>query len=610
MNSPLSTGKGRRPPKRLPRTSFLLTQCATLEPLKPIVLALGTAMCLAGFGSQAMGAEKPKIAVFSGPTATVQNSQPLITSNKARLKHGLPPLTDASGEPLTYDVLFAQRLAAPAKVYVRQFSAHPLESDVPELYAPPDGYIDKKGNFHKQRQSDSDVPVYEIVLKPEDGVYPLPYMALQASGKPWDDVAAYPDAPFSQSRQTFYADASRILEEIERAGGGVYGMADFDFYRPSPAGGYTKGLPSSERTDEGDGDIPPEKLGEDFWAYGPYSAEAPRTRLAKVTNMVQKAFDSGQYEGGIWLEGSPNIEDTVYWLNLLIDTTKPIAGNAAQRRRGMVSADGDGNIVDSVHYITSRVWEDDQGRNQVGVVLVQDQQIFASREVQKGDARPGGYVATGGHGGIVGSLGQDGPRITFLPNRKHTYRSELRYPLLPSSVKGVRKEGARIKTVTVQVKNADGEILSSAIPMVSIVKGSRWHGDDSSIDASREPDILARLGKNLASYPLSGAVAEGLAPYGKLVLTMESALTRLVLSGIPVIKASRGNAEGFMRTDPENLFIEGQNMTATKARILLIASIMKLGMLPPAVDPDNPTEAELSAIRERVQAYQEILHTH
>jgi hypothetical protein len=37
---------------------------------------------------------------------------------------------------------------------------------------------------------------------------------------------------------------------------------------------------------------------------------------------------------------------------------------------------------------------------------MQDSQIFTAREVQKADARPGGYIATGGHGGITGTVGQ------------------------------------------------------------------------------------------------------------------------------------------------------------------------------------------------------------
>ena len=59
-------------------------------------------------------ADKPKIAVFSGPTSTIANSQPLVTSNKARLKYGLPPRLNSDGSSLRFDVLRAQRLAARA----------------------------------------------------------------------------------------------------------------------------------------------------------------------------------------------------------------------------------------------------------------------------------------------------------------------------------------------------------------------------------------------------------------------------------------------------------------------------------------------------------------
>ena len=82
---------------------------------------------------------KTRIAHLAGPTATIQNTPPLVTSNKARAKRGLPLLKDADGAPLRHDALRPQRLAAAVKVYVEQFSAHPLESDVAELYgSPPD----------------------------------------------------------------------------------------------------------------------------------------------------------------------------------------------------------------------------------------------------------------------------------------------------------------------------------------------------------------------------------------------------------------------------------------------------------------------------------------
>src|SRR5262249_2390290 len=123
---------------------------------------------------------KPKIAVFSGPTATIQNSEPLVTSNKARTRHGLPLRLNPDGSPMRFDALRPQRLAAPVTLYVEQFSAHPLERDAAELYGPPDGYLDASGAFHLERQGPGDIAVYEITLRPDGGLYPLPYMACPA----------------------------------------------------------------------------------------------------------------------------------------------------------------------------------------------------------------------------------------------------------------------------------------------------------------------------------------------------------------------------------------------------------------------------------------------
>src|SRR5215472_8722308 len=99
---------------------------------------------------------KPRIAHLAGPNATIQNSPPLVTSNKARAKYGLPPRHHPDGSAQKFDVLRPQRLAAPATVYVEQFTAHPLESDAAALYGPPDGYLDAQRRFHKERQSPAD----------------------------------------------------------------------------------------------------------------------------------------------------------------------------------------------------------------------------------------------------------------------------------------------------------------------------------------------------------------------------------------------------------------------------------------------------------------------
>jgi L-asparaginase len=563
---------------------------------------------------------KPCIAVFSGPTATIQNSEPLVTSNKARERYGLPLRANPDGSPLRFDVLRPQRLAAPVTIYIEQFSAHPLERDAAELYASPDGYLDSVGVFHEERTSPNDQPVYEVTLKPEDGLYPLPYMARQANGQAWELDGTEKNAPAEQCRVPFFPDGSRLFEEIDRLGISDEGVgcllsakADFDFYRALPSGGYTKGRSAEERTDIGDGDIPPEIRGTDFFPYRPgyLRREPPMAALARLTNVVHQALSSGKYLGAIWLEGSPFVEETTYWLNLLIDATVPICGNSSQRPHGAIANDGDRNIVDSVDYITSRIWADENGRDGVGAVAILDEQIFTARDVQKADARPGGYVATGGHGGIIGRMGHPGaPQFSFKPVKRHTHTSAVNLSRLPREVQGSRVQGSKIGTIAVSVKDAEGKLLPAAIPTVTIVKHARYLPEDTSGDASSEVDILARIEKNLRAAPLAGFIAEGSAPFGAMSNAVDAALKRATFSGMPVVKVARGNASGFVDATRDPLAIAGSNLTATKARLLLMACLMKLGGLPPASDPAKPTAAETEAAKAKLKQYQEVFDTH
>ena len=549
---------------------------------------------------------KPRIAHISGSNATISSSPPLVTSNKAREKRGLPLLEDRSGARLRFDALRPQRLAAPVTVYVEQFSAHPLESDAAQLYGPPDGYVDRAGVFHRERQSRSDVPVYEITLSPDDGLYPLPYMAVQADGHAWDEDCAAPNAPASLARQPFYPDGARLLEEIDRLGIDGKGLgslissrADVDFYRVTPPGGYTKGEP-------------PEVPGEHFFPYRPshLAASPPRPALATITNSVQRILASGSYAGAIWTQGSPRIEETVYWLNLLIDTTLPICGNASQRQHGMISNDGDKNLVDSTEFIVSRVWADESGNNRVGVVLIQDQRIFSARDVQKADARPGGYTVTGGHGGIVGAVGHEGPpTLTYIPARRHTHQSQVNIARLPAEVLGVKRAGNNVTTTQVAIKNDAGELLEGAIPKVAIVKDANYSAERINEDLDDGVDLLALIGRNLERHPLAGFVLEGHAPFGTITSAMRTRILRsAVYSGMPVAIVGRGNNEGF--TSPQGVFIGGRNLTATKARLLLMACLMRFGSPAPAADPQHPTEAEAKAVKQTLSEYQGVFDTH
>ena len=529
---------------------------------------------------------KATIAVFSGPTSTIANSPTLVTGNKGRL----PGERMLEGR---YDHLVAQVLHEPVVVRIRKFTGHPLEGDASAVY------------------HDDGKDYYEVELRPEDGPYPLPYVARRAdgstSGAPFEESDLLDAATGFGDRQFFYPDASRIFADIDRTitgrdrngeGSVLERMAGYEFIRALPPAGYAA---------EG------EVAGRDYFAYKPAGiATRPRcSDLARVTNTVQRTLNSGRYAGGIWLEGSPTVEETTYWLSLLIDTDLPIAGIAAQRSHGQLGNDGDRNIVDAVGYILS-------GRGVgLGAVGVQDERIYAAREFKKADDRPGSYKATGGHGGILGTVG---PPVTvwYRPAYNRASTSDVNLSRLPEALTFPDAPGDGGPTI-VRVKDAEGRLISSAIPRVHIVKYGAYMTEDDPHNPDHEVDIMARIRKarNDQARPdgeapqLHGFVLEGTSPYGMGSASQHAALTIAAFSGMPTVRVGRADPGGPVPSDDQGGFtIAGSNLDANKARLLLMAAMLKLGRLPRARDPRNPTRDERSAVVAKLEQFQEIFDNH
>jgi hypothetical protein len=181
---------------------------------------------------------------------------------------------------------------------------------------------------------------------------------------------------------------------------------------------------------------------------------------------------------------------------------------------------------------------------------------------------------------------------------------------LPESVEGVGIRDGSLGRLRVPIKDAAGHLLASAIPQVRFVKSARYLPESPESGADSEVEVLARIERNLAEEPLAGFVAEGSSPWGNLVRPLDAALRRAIFSGMPVVRVGRGNAEGFSSLSADGLFIGGSNLTANKARLLLMASLMKLGSLPPAKDPEHPTDDEIAAVKAKVLQFQEIFDSH
>ena len=80
------------------------------------------------------------------------------------------------------------------------------------------------------------------------------------------------------------------------------------------------------------------------------------------------------------------------------------------------------------------------------------------------------------------------------------------------------------------------------------------------------------------------------------------------LTGHVASSDQRGNTGGFSASSGP--FIGASNLSSTKARLLLMATLMKLGSLPPARDPDQPTPDERAATDEKLAEYRRVFRCH
>ena len=147
------------------------------------------------------------------------------------------------------------------------------------------------------------------------------------------------------------------------------------------------------------------------------------------------------------------------------------------------------------------------------------------------------------------------------------------------------------------------------MPLVGFVKIGPYMEISDEVDPAGQVGILTRVAQVLASGALAGFVGEGSAPFGTLNSSAEAALRVAVFSGVPIVKVGRGGG-GVSEKTYAPFAIAGSNHSAPKARLLLMASLLKLGMLPRAADPAAPTSEEIAATRAALDRYQEIFDSH
>lgn len=252
------------------------------------------------------------------------------------------------------------------------------------------------------------------------------------------------------------------------------------------------------------------------------SSEITAQNWVDLANVItEELHEHPEIDGIVVTHGSNTSEETAYFLNLVLDTEKPVVVVGAQRQQGTLSEDGSRNLYDAV-----RVAAHPQAGGH-GVMLVANELIHAARDVTKTIS----YRLETWDSGDLGALGLvDLDRIRFYrtPTALHTYKSEW---------------------------HLDGITQAEELPRVDIVYTYAGAG--------------AELVEAAIAAGARGIVVAGY-PTGSPTPAMGKALHEAEDRGIAVIMSHRG---GRGRVKTGRAFTSADNLTPQKARILLMMAL-------------------------------------
>lgn len=148
-------------------------------------------------------------------------------------------------------------------------------------------------------------------------------------------------------------------------------------------------------------------------------AVATPADLVATSRHLQSVLDRDDVTGIVIVHGTNVLEETGFFLNLTLDSAKPVVITGAQRPFSALGTDGPANLYDAF-----RVAGSAEARG-MGVLVVANNEIHSARDVTKTST----YRTHTFKSRDTGPLGfADGDRLVFYraPLRRHTTASEFR----------------------------------------------------------------------------------------------------------------------------------------------------------------------------------------
>jgi L-asparaginase len=249
-------------------------------------------------------------------------------------------------------------------------------------------------------------------------------------------------------------------------------------------------------------------------------------KLAKRVNEVLK---DGSTDGVVITHGTDTLEETAYFLSLVVKSDKPVILVGSMRPATAISADGPANLYNAVALAAN---PEARGR---GPMVVIDDEIHYAREVQKTNTTELDtfHSPNRGRAGVI-NVG----KVQFFSqnNTRHTTKSEF---------------------------SVDGKAVID-LPDVEIVYSYENLG----------PEMIDALVKG----GVKGIVLAGVGD-GNSTDSAIAALSAAAKKGIAVVRSSRTGSGLVVRNvevDDDKLgFIAAMELSPQKARVLLMLALMK-----------------------------------
>jgi L-asparaginase len=255
------------------------------------------------------------------------------------------------------------------------------------------------------------------------------------------------------------------------------------------------------------------------------SQEVDNTVLLRLVQMVNAWLSDPTVDGVVITHGTDTLEESAYFLHMLVKSDKPVVVTGAMRPASALSADGPLNLYNAV-----RVAIDDDAHGK-GVLVVLDERVVSARDASKMDTSATDAFSYP-QAGILGSI--SGGRVKFrsLPIVKHTDKTDL-------SVSGV-----------------------DCLPHVDIVYGYQNAGIHlfaAAIEAGARGIVFAATG--------NGTLSEA-AKAGALMAREH---------GVALVRSSRVARGGVSECSDDFRYdtIAGQTLNPQKARVLLMLGLMQ-----------------------------------